>query len=357
MMPGTRLALALFVATGFAQAQGPQLESIGPIAFGPNSTLLVSDPAAATIYAFDLSGRNSSAIELHQTVENLTEKIGAMLGTAANQVAIVDVAANPATKEIFLAVTRGTGPDAQPLIMTVGEGGAISVVSLEDVEFTKTSLANAPAELQPQSRRQPSRMESITDMAYVDGRVVIAGLSNEEFSSKLRAVPYPFQAADAGTSVEIWHAAHGSFETHSPVRTFVAYEIENVEHLLAAYTCTPLVAFPVSDLEPGKKVMGKTIAELGNRNRPLDMIVYEQEGADYLLLANNARGVMKINMTNAANADGLTERVSGGGSAGMDYETIEALEGVMQLDKLDDGHVVILVQNASGWTLKTLDLP
>lgn len=354
MMSGTRLALALFVATSFAQAQGPQLESVGPIAFGPNSTLLVSDPVAATIYAFDFSGRKSSAIELHQTVENLTEKIGAMLGTAANQVAIVDLAANPDTGEIFLAVTRGTGPDAQPLIMTVGEGGALSLVSLEDVEFTKTSLANAPAEISP-GRRQPSRLESITDLAFVDGRVVVAGLSNEEFSSKLRAVPYPFSVADAGTSVEIWHAAHGSFETQSPVRTFVAYEIENVEHLLAAYTCTPLVAFPVSDLEPGKKVMGKTIAELGNRNRPLDMIVYEQEGVDYLLLANNSRGVMKINMTNAADADGLTERVSG--TAGMDYETIEALEGVMQLDKVDAAHMVILVQNASGWTLATLDLP
>ena len=79
---------------------------------------------------------------------------------------------------------------------------------------------------------------------------------------------------------------------------------------------------------------------------------------DYLLLANNSRGVMKINMSNAADADGLTERVSGGGAAGMDFETIEALEGVLQLDKLDEGHAVILVQTASGdLVLKTIDLP
>ncbi len=348
MMSGTRLALALFVATGFAQAQGPQLESIGPIAFGPNSTLLVSDPAAATIYAFDLSGRKSSAIELHQTVENLTEKIGAMLGTAANQVAIVDVAANPATKEIFLAVTRGTGPDAQPLIMTVGEGGAISVVSLEDVEFTKTSLANAPAELQPQSRRQPSRMESITDMAYVDGRVVIAGLSNEEFSSKLRAVPYPFQAADAGTSVEIWHAAHGRFETHSPVYTFVPYEIGGEQNLIAGYLCTPLVKFPVTALQPGAKVMGTTIAELGSGNRPIDMVVYEKDGADYLLMSNTSHGVMKIPTSDFDTQPGLSEPVGGGDTAGVTFETIPQLTGIEQLDLLDDERIVVIARSDAG---------
>ncbi len=54
-------------------------------------------------------------------------------------------------------------------------------------------------------------------------------------------------------------------------------------HVLAAYTCTPLVKFPLSDLKPGEKVKGTTIAELGNRNRPLDMIVYQKDGKDYVL--------------------------------------------------------------------------
>jgi hypothetical protein len=37
--------------------------------------------------------------------------------------------------------------------------------------------------------------------------------------------------------------------------------------------------------------MGTTIAELGNRNRPTDMIVYRKGGKDYLLIANTSRGV------------------------------------------------------------------
>ena len=37
-----------------------------------------------------------------------------------------------------------------------------------------------------------ARVDTVTDMALVDGRLWVAGLSNEEFSSKLRAIPYPF---------------------------------------------------------------------------------------------------------------------------------------------------------------------
>ena len=50
-------------------------------------------------------------------------------------------------------------------------------------------------------------------MAFVDGRLFVAGLSNEEFSSKLRSVRYPFATADNGASVEIFHGNHGPFET------------------------------------------------------------------------------------------------------------------------------------------------
>ena len=53
-------------------------------------------------------------------------------------------------------------------------------------------------------------------MAFADGKLMIAGLSNEEFASKLRAIPYPFTTAEPGTSVEIFHGNHGQLETRSP---------------------------------------------------------------------------------------------------------------------------------------------
>ncbi len=184
----------------------------------------------------------------------------------------------------------------------------------------------------------------------------VAGLSNEEFSSRLLAIPFPFENTAQGASVEIYHGSHGRVETRSPIRTFVAYELKGKPTLLAAYTCTPLVKIPVSDLKPGSHVKGATIAELGNRNRPLDMIVYQKDGKDYLLLANNSRGVMKIATEGADQAASISKPVPG--TQGMPYETIKDLTGVLQLDRLDDGHALILVQNNAGTlNLETVALP
>lgn len=197
-------------------------------------------------------------------------------------------------------------------------------------------------------------MMSITDIAYVDGKVIIAGLSNEEFASKLRVLDYPFKNSNTGASVEIFHGAHGRFETRAPVRTFIPYEIEGRPHIVAAYTCTPLVIFPLANLEPGKKIKGKTIAELGNRNNPLDIIVYTQKGEDYFLMTNSARGVMKIKTAGMEKFD-VVDKVNG--KAGLPYETIESWKGVVQLDKLDAKHALILLTENGGLTLKAIPLP
>ena len=114
------------------------------------------------------------------------------------------------------------------------------------------------------------------------------------------------------------------------------YEVNGEQNLIAGYLCTPLVKFPVSDLKPGAKVMGRTIAELGNRNRPLDMIVYRKDGRDYLLMSNTSRGVMKIPTEGFGDMPGLAEPVPDGNKAGVAYETVAQMTGVEQLDLLDD---------------------
>ena len=75
--------------------------------------------------------------------------------------------------------------------------------------------------------------------------------------------------------------------------------------LLAGYVCTPLVKIPVGKFDNQSTVKGTTVAELGNRNRPLDMIVYEQNGKNFLLMANSDRGVMKISTENLDENTGL----------------------------------------------------
>ena len=184
---------------------------------------------------------------------------------------------------------------------------------------------------------------------------MVAGLSNEEFASTLRSIPFPFTSGVTSTSVEIYHGAHGRFETNAPVRTFTSYKLKNQPHLLAAYTCTPLVTIPLSDLQPGKKVQGTTIAELGNRNRPLDMVVYRKGGANYILMNNSSRGVMKLPADNLEQFPGITKPTE---KQGVPYETIASLKGVEQLDRLDDSRAVLLVKSESGaLDLKTIALP
>jgi hypothetical protein len=121
----------------------------------------------------------------------------------------------------------------------------------------------------------------ITDMAFADGKLWVAGLSNEEFSSKAPCDPVSLPQRDQGTSVEIYHGNHRQLETRSPVIQFVPYTIDNKPYLLAGYTCTPLVKFQISDLKPGEKVRGTTIGEFGAGNRVLDMIVYKKAGQEF----------------------------------------------------------------------------
>ena len=178
----------------------------------------------------------------------------------------------------------------------------------------------------PTARGGNPRMLTITDMAYVNGNLMVAGLSNEEWSSSLRSIPYPFKDADKGATLQIWHASHGRYETQAPVRTFVPYTISGQQYILAAYTCTPLVKIPVSDLKPGAQVKGTTIADLGSGNQPLDMVPYKKDGHDYILVANSSRGVMKLkadNLETYQKIDSPTVPNPPSNIAGVPYDTLD----------------------------------
>jgi hypothetical protein len=330
------------------------LESAGPIAFGPDAILFVGDSQGAALWALDTGDRapGSGAPE----IAGIGARIAAMLGVPTDQVQVEDMAVNPISGRVYLSVSRGLGPDATPVILrTLGTDG-LEALDLDSIAHARVGFENVPAADATDRRGRPLRRESLTDLHYVDGKVFVAGLSNEEFASKLRAVRFPFAGADVGTSVEIYHGAHGQWETHSPVRTFVPYEIQSQAHLVAAYTCTPLVTFPVAKLEPGAKVVGRTIAELGNRNRPLDMIVYRKDGDEFILMSNSSRGVMKMSTRGIEGFDPITEAVEG--TRGLGYETIESLTGIEQLDKLDESHAVVLVRAEGGaLDLETIPLP
>jgi len=326
-----------------------ELTSAGPLAFGPPGILFVGDSSSASLIAIDTGDKKANKGAGSIELKGINQKIAAALGTAPDQITIQDLAVNPISRNIYLSISRGK----TPLIMKLDVAGTISELSLDNISHARVSLPDAPADVKD-ARGNSKRMETITDLGYVDGRVFIAGLSNEEFASSLRSIHYPFTEANKGAGIEIFHGAHGRFETNAPVRTFTTYTVANKPHLLAAYTCTPLVTIPLSELTPGNKVKGKTIAELGNRNRPLDMIVYTKDGKDYILMANSSRGVMKLPAAKLESYESITAQTE---KQGVPYETLEALKGVQQLDRYDDKNAVMLMVDGGSMDLRTVALP
>ena len=349
------LAIGMFVNQTLV-ADDMKLTSAGPIAFGPDGLLLISDPMDAKIYAVETGDTEGTTEGVAIEAEDIRGKIAAMMGVQSEDLRINDLAVNPINGHAYLSVTKGSGEDEQSAILVVDpKTNAISEFDATDKKFTTTTLPNA-AESKQTRRGGDQRLQAITDLAFIDGKVYVAGLSNEEFASNLRSIDYPFTDANDGSSIEIYHGAHGKFETRSPIRTFAALTVDDEVNLLAAYTCTPLVRIPISELKPETKVKGTTIAELGNRNRPLDMVVYSKDSKDYALMANSSRGVMKIDLSDAGTQTGIEKRIKG--TAGVPFETIKGLKGVVQLDGLSETHGVVLVQAKDGKEhLKTILLP
>jgi hypothetical protein len=198
----------------------------------------------------------------------------------------------------------------------------------------------------------------VTAITFANGRVFVAGLSNEEFSSKLWSIGYPFSKADQGTSVEIWHTDHRRLETRAPIYAMMPMQLDNNQpFIVAAYTCTPFVKFQVSALKAGEKFRGTTIGEFGAGNRPLDMIRYQKDGKDYILMANTSRGIMKVPTAPFATATPLTAPITTE-TGGVPYETIKSMAGVQQLGMLDATHAVTISGANNGpMSLAAVELP
>ena len=328
----------------------PEIKSAGPMAFGPEGILFVGDYISGSVYAIgtgDTKADGKGAVK----VEKIDEKIGSLLGASADGILINDVRVNPASGNVFLSVARGKGPDGAPVIVKLDRAGKLTEVALKEIPFASITLPAANTKASGKSKV----VESITGIAYIDGKVIVAGLSTEEFASRLRVIPFPFKEADKGAGIEIYHGAHGKLETQSPVRTFLPFDIAGETHILASYTCTPLVKIPLSELKPGEKVKGTTVAELGNGNRPLDMIQYKKGDKTFILMANSKHGVIKVDTSGIDKIAPITTPVKG--TAGLKYESITELKDVVQLDKLDEERALILVKSDKNFNLETVPLP
>lgn len=305
----------------------PHLASVGPITFGPDGILFVADNAATTIFAIELGdGADAPSDTTPVEVADLDTRVASLLGVDREDVRIGGIAVHPGSRAVYLSVTRGNGDAAVPALIRVADGQPTEV-DLVDVPFAQLTLDDAPAAddnrldvhlatsaedgeameyngVTLYLNRVALRTSTITDLAWIDGELLVAGASNEEFTSTLRRVPFPFGDDVAASSLEIFHVSHGKYETASPIRTFIPFDGNT--SVLASYTCTPVVHFRLADLQAGDKASGRTVAELGAMNQPLDMVAYQRDGAEYLLVSNSRHPLLKIPAAAIADQPALT---------------------------------------------------
>lgn len=323
----------------------PTIQSISALAFGPDGVLFIGDSKSASVFAIDTKDKTAVAKAATVEMKNVDQKIAALLGTEAKNITIQDMAVNPISKKIYCAVQNA---DGTPVLLTI-EGDKVSPVSLKNISYSTVSINNAPAEDAKDQRGRPLRVWAISDLNYSDGKVLVSGLSNQEFSSTFRTIPFPFANKQDQASLEIYHAAHGRYETYAPIKTFTTAELNGKKYLVASFTCTPLVLFPMDELKAGKHVKGRTVGEFGSGNSPLDIISLKKGDESILLMANSSRPVMRVKYKNLETYEGsLTEPVSESyATAGVDFVTLPVVN-VLHLDKLDDSQVVLLQRKANG---------
>jgi hypothetical protein len=353
------------------------IRSAGPIAFGPDGILFVADNAGARVLAVDVADSGEVAGPEPFDMDDVDARIGSFLGCASEDLVIRDIAVHPLSHNVYLSVQRGGGDAGQAVLIRIDSAdGTITDVPLDAVPLAEAAIADAPAadderlditlplgnegeELKVGERtirilRQPIRTSTVTDMAFVNGKLLVAGLSNEEFSSRLRRIPFPFSSDGTASSLEIFHVSHGKWETAAPIRAFVPYA--GGTSILASYTCTPVVHFPLADLTDGAKTVGRTVAELGAVNQPLDMVSFTRDGQEYLLVANSAHGLVKIACRDIDGQEPLTEPTE---PVGVPREAKD-LQGIRRLANLGSDHVLVLQADASGHqhlrSLKTASL-
>lgn len=321
----------------------PEIKSIAALSFGKDGILFIGDSKSASVFAVDTKDAKNNNNAAAVNVAGIDQKIAEALGTQKESITITDMAVNPLSKKLYIAVQSA---DGTPAVLRV-DGEKIESVSLKDVNYSSIALNDVVAEDAKDGRGRPLRMSTISDLGFDNGKVLVSGLSNKEFSSTLRSIPFPFTDKQDQASLEMYHGAHGRFETTSPIRTFTTGKINGKDYLIASYTCTPLVLYPLNELKSGMHVKGRTVAEMGAGNTPIDMTTITKGGDTYLIMGNTARSVSEVNYKTIAAFEGtLTEPVKG--TAGTAFTLVPNLTKVMQMDKLDNNRVVIMQKKENG---------
>lgn len=364
------LLLSVFLISasgGFAaliespQTGGLQIKSISSLSFGPEGLLLVAEPASASVVALQTGDVGPPKAALDKTVPDIGAAIAGGLGAKKEDITVKDLAVNPASGRIYLAVQRR--PDNAVMIVTVDAAGQVVPLNLDSLPWVRITLPGGTN----------SKVTNITDVAFDGTRVFATGTCNEEFASRIFTIPVPLKngATASVFSAETYHVAHRKWETKAPIQSFIPYQSKEGTFVVGAFACTPVAKFRVDDIQSGAQVKGVSMVELGSGNRPLDLFSYEDKsGKEWLVVhtqrfKQNAFGPSKMwgarismDYLDAAETNEKAVRRNEKESKGPDgIEIVDALFGAVQVDKLSNTEAIVLRDTEGTLSLEVAKLP
>jgi hypothetical protein len=329
--------------------------SIGPLAFGPENVLFLADRKGATLWAVNVTDTEQAQFTERVVVPDLDQKVAALLGTTRDKLRFADMAVNPKGGALYFSVNRLVDSGSVPAVVRALGPDNLELVNLDKIRYSSAPLPEAPSRDAKSQWGQPQWTMSITDLAFVDGELWVAGLSNEQFASALRRMPFPFGKQGAVTTVEIFHTSHDRWETAAPIEAFLPITLNGVPSILAGYGCSPIATFNRADLKDKTHLRGRTVAELGGGSRPIDMLRYENEGKEWILIANNNRTLMRVDPAEVAKAPALEKGVSHAFEpAGVGYLPI-ASTGVMHIADLGATGIAVMVRDTESGAVNVVN--
>ncbi len=314
------IILSFAVSTVNAQQT---VESLGALEFSDIGVLFVGDNLAGAIHAIDLTSESRTKEKFEINVNHIDAQIASILGTAPQNIQINDLAVHPVSGEVYLSVTRGHGVEAMPALIKINAENALNTVDLSSAKITSQMLSKVPdissqfrprgAMMSPPTAKdiakaqRSQRLYTIMDMEYYKGELFVSGVSNEEFSSVLRRMSFPFTGRESISNIEMFHIVHDQYESRAPIRSMQIKNIDGIDQIVAAYTCSPLVLIPLTELKDGAKVKARTLGDMGN-GQPLDMVAFNLMGQEMLFVTNKGRSPKVIPLQGLNNAKVVTDK-------------------------------------------------
>jgi hypothetical protein len=342
----------------------PKIKSVDAIRFAPGGVLLIGDGPGSQLVAVDTGDVKPKPWAASTKVEKVDEKLAARLGAPAKAIEIKGMAVNPASQTVYFVVRKPA--EKATVILTLDGSGAVAEFPLENVKHVAIPL--------PKGDTAP--VTKITDLAWMGDRVLVGATASEEFASKVCSVPAPLdpKAAAVGFSTETYHVSHKKWETRAPMTALMPYELNGKKYVVGAFACTPVVRYPLDEVQPGAKVKGESVIELGSGNQPRAMFAYEKDGKAYVLM-NTFRFhhkqrpfgwspyvTFKMDLGLMGEGEKLNEkavnRLAGAKPATDRIAIVPEYEGTVHLDRLDkDRAVVVREEKDGGLTLAAVPLP